>query len=487
MQASTINTLKKSSMAVLALSIALTALQGCKREQGLFPESTTSISDKNIFDTPQRIEGLVNGIYKAFKGASLYGGRYFMYQDFRGEEFITITANSYTVFESWNNSYSSGSNDINSLWSTAYTAINNANILIEGLANRKDVVGEEKANAYIAEAKFLRAVSYFSLVTVFGQPYTKDQGASPGLPLRLQAELDTRNNDLKRSSVSEIYAQIIQDLDDAEKDLPESYSNAGLNTTRAHKNTARAFKTRVFLAQNNWAAVLKEAVKIVPQTKAPFAAVTGVKSELQPDILTLFGANFTTTESLLSMPFSTVDSYSGQTAIAYVYFGNKEYYLNPNGILGDPQWKADDRRRLLLAPSGGKQFLKKFAKVSPYIDYIPVIRYAEVLLNYAEAAAQSGQLPLAAELVKAVHKRSDASFAISDSQSADKQALLAIIAKERRIELLGEGFRGFDLLRKLEPLPAKADETIQTPAVPVSAQNYIFPPPNTELATNKLF
>jgi len=487
MQASTINTLKKSSLAFLAISITLTSLQGCKREQGLYPESSTSISDKAIFDTPQRIEGLVNGIYKSFKGASLYGGRYLMYQDFRGEDFINITANSYTVFESWNNSYSSGSNDINSLWSNAYTTINNANILIEGLATKKEVVGEEKAKAYIAEAKLLRAASYFSLVTVFAQPYNKDKGASLGLPLRLQAELDTRNNDLKRSKVSEIYTQIIQDLDDAEKDLPDNYSSANLNTTRAHKNTARAIKTRVFLAQNNWEEVVKEAVKIAPQTKAPFSATQGVKNELQPDILTLFGPNYTTTESILSMPFSTVDSYSGQTAIAYVYFGNKEYYTNPAGILGDAIWKTDDRRRQLLLPSGGKQYLKKFAKISPYIDYIPVIRYAEVLLNYAEAAAQTGQLQLATELIKAVHRRSDATFDISASQAADKQTLLNIIAKERRIELLGEGFRGFDLLRHLQPLPAKGDASIQTPEVPVSAQNYIFPAPNTELATNKLF
>jgi hypothetical protein len=64
---------------------------------------------------------------------------------------------------------------------------------------------------------------------------------------------------------------------------------------------------------------------------------------------------------------------------------------------------------------------------------------------------------------------------------------LEAIAKERRIELIGEGLRGHDLLRQLKELPAKGDANIQTPSVTTTAQNYIFPAPNTELATNKLF
>ncbi|WP_282636565.1 RagB/SusD family nutrient uptake outer membrane protein [Sphingobacterium thalpophilum] len=472
---------------LLSALLLVSALYSCTKDSGLFPVPTTSISDKNVFDTPARIEGVVNGIYKSLKGASLYGGRYLLYQDVRGEDFINVTANSYTAYESWNNSYSSGSNDINNLWSAAYTAINGANILIEALTPGTDVISADLSRAYIAEAKFLRAVAYFSLVTVFAQPYNKDGGASPGLPLRLKAEVDGNNNDLARSTVAKVYSQILSDLDDAEKDLPDSYSNALLNTTRAHKNTARAFKTRVYLTVSNYAKVLEEAKKIVPQQAAPFKAQQGVAHELQPDITTVFGGSYTTAESILSMPMSTTDALSGQSAIGYVYYINKEYYLNPSGIVNDTQWGQADRRRSLLLANAGKQYLKKYAKASPYVDYIPVIRYAEVLLNYAEAAAQTEQLALAAALLKAVHQRSDADFVFPDASLASKTTILQAIGKERRIELLGEGLRGHDLLRQLKELPAKGDASIQTPSVPVNAQNYIFPAPNTELATNKLF
>ncbi|WP_437919690.1 RagB/SusD family nutrient uptake outer membrane protein [Sphingobacterium sp. LRF_L2] len=463
---------------------------GCSTEDGLNLVPTTQISDENVFDTADRIEGLANGVYKSLKSASLYGGRYLLYQDVRGEDFLNITANSYTAYESWNNSYSSGSNDVNNLWSAAYATINRANILIDGLNTGKGdgKITEEKKQNYIAEAKFLRALSYFSLVNVFAQPYVKNGGLSPGLPLRLQAETDANNNDLARSTVSEVYAQILTDLDDAETGLPETYSTDLLNTTRAHKNTARALKTRVYLTIGELDSVIEEAVKLIPQNVAPFSAEQGVNHALQASILTIFGTSYVTKESILSMPMTTNDALSGQSSIGYIYNVNREYYLNPNGILNDAQWGADDVRRSLLYTNSGKQFLKKYAKASPFVDYIPVIRYAEVLLNYAEALATGGRnLSLAANLLEAVHQRSDPNYSFAASITGNESNLLEAIAKERRIELLGEGFRGFDLLRKLQDLPAKGDSNIQTSSVSVNAENYIFPSPSTELTTNKLF
>jgi hypothetical protein len=473
----------------ILLLIAISMLSSCEKNDDLTIAPETTISDEDIFKSPARIEGVANGIYKALKGASLYGGRYLMYQDVRGEDFLNITANTYTGYEGWNNSYSSGSNDINNLWSAAYTTINRANTLIAGLAANPGVVTPGKAAEYVAEAKFLRALAYYNLVILFGQPYNKDAGASKGVPLRLQAEAGPENNDLPRSSVAEIYAQILKDLNEAESALPQNYTSNDLNTTRAHTSAAIALKTRVYLSMNNYAKVIEEAVKLAPQTTAPFSTTaTAVKHALQPSIATIFSSDYATTESIFSIPMSTLDSYTGQSSIAYIYNTNLEYYLNPAGILGDTQWGAQDARRTALTRTvSGKQYFRKFAKPSPFLDYIPVIRYAEVLLNYAEAAARNGNLVLATHLLKAVHARSDAAYAFPATSIATEQALIESIWKERRIELLGEGFRGSDLLRNLQSLPAKGDGNLQTPAVAVTAANYIFPAPNTELATNKLY
>lgn len=464
-------------------------LSSCSETEYLDKVPPTELSADNIFDTADRIEGLVNGIYASIKSSNLYGGRLLLYLDVGGEDFINTTVNSFTAFDAWAHTYNSGSNDIINVWSDAYTAINNANILIDGLniPEHVAVVGEEQAAAYIAEAKFLRALAYYTLVTVFARPYTEDNGASPGLPLRLQAETTTENNDLARSTVAEVYNQIIQDLDDAEANLPESYSTALLNVTRAHKNTAIALKTRVYLNQGNWAQVMTEAAKIAPQSQAPFSATTGVAHTLQPDIVNTLMSNFTTTESIFSMPFTELDMLGGQSAIGYIYNGNAEYYLNPAGVLGESQWGEADARRGFLRnnSSNGRYYLTKFGEDAPYLIYMPVIRYSEVLLNYAEAAAETGNLSLASNLLRAVHARSDASYNFPAATTGSSDALVERIAIERRIELLGEGFRSNDIMRRLLPFPAKPGPT-PAPAVQPSASNYIWPMSNSELVSNGL-
>ncbi|SHG09094.1 SusD family protein [Bacteroides luti] len=478
-----INKIKNISV-ILGLTYFFSfTLSGCDSE--LNTESETSLSAGEIFQTQTRIEGLVNGMYKALKGASMFGGRIHLYLDVRGEDFINVTGNSYTAYESWTNSYTSGSNDINNTWQQAYAAINNANIIIDGLAKSTGVISDEVKTQYVAEAKFVRALSYYTLVTIYARPYTENDGASKGLPLRLQAETTSANNDLARSTVKEVYKQILEDLDFAETNLPDSYSSSALNTTRAHKSTAIALKTRVYLNKGDFQNVIAEAKKIVPQTDAPFSATTGVKHALQSDITTLFGSNFLTTESILSMPSTASDSYSGQSAIAYVYYSNKEYYLNPSGILGSSLWGTNDARRNLIELKSGKYYLKKYTKVSPYIDYIPVIRYSEILLNYAEAALRTNNNALAIKLLEAVHHRSDAGFVFPASSENTSTALLETIRQERRIELLGEGFRSNDLLRDLLTIPAKGSSSLQAAQVLPSAENYIFPLPDSETNTNK--
>ncbi|SEL62683.1 RagB/SusD family nutrient uptake outer membrane protein [Parapedobacter koreensis] len=472
-----------------ALGVAfLVSISSCSEEEYLQQVPPTQLSDSDIFSTPARIEGLVNGIYSSLKGANFYGGRLLLFLDVRGEDFINTTANSFTGYDAWAHSYNSASADILNVWSTGYTTINRANVLIEGLTANPGVVDETTATGYIAEAKFLRALSYYTLVTIFARPYTEDNGASPGLPLRLIAELTPENNGLARSTVAQVYTQVLQDLDEAEADLPEAYSTALLNTTRAHRNTAIALKTRVYLNQGNWNAVIAEASKIVPQTSAPFSATAGVENTLHGDIVEALASNFTTAESIFSMPFTNLDNLGGQSALGYLYNGNSEYFMNPAGILGSSQWAEGDARRELLRFNGtnGRYYLGKYGQAAPFLRYIPVIRYAEVLLNYAEAAAETGNLALATELLEAVHHRSDPDYVFPASATATSAALITSIETERRIELLGEGFRSNDLLRRLYTIPEKVGPAFSASAVAPSAANYIWPMSNDEILTNNL-
>ncbi|HSB92850.1 MAG TPA: RagB/SusD family nutrient uptake outer membrane protein, partial [Flavitalea sp.] len=378
---------------------------------------------------------------------------------------------------------------LNNVWARGYAAINSANILISQLQN-STVISSSLAQQYIGEAKFIRAFSYLVLVQTFAQPYTKDNGASPGLPLRLAAETSEGNNDLSRSTVAEIYAQIIQDLDDAEAVLPESHGSNTLNSSRAHKATSIALKTRVYLVKGEFANVVTEAKKLVPDASPYVYVGINITHRLEGSISSVFNGSYTGPESIFSLPFNAVDAPDVQSSLAATYYGAVVLALNPAGIVSNPVLSDSsslDARQDLIAHKNNQSVLAKFTKAAvPYTDYIPVIRYAEVLLNYAEAAAETNDLAKASELLIAVRRRSDPSFVFPPDVLASQALLIDAILTERRIELLGEGFRTPDLQRRVQTLPAKSGAAGTAPAVDPAAGNYIWPLPSDEISTNKL-
>lgn len=112
-----------------------------------------------------------------------------------------------------------------------------------------------------------------------------------------------------------------------------------------------------------------------------------------------------------------------------------------------------------------------------------VIRYAQVLLNLAEALAQKNGLDSRAlDLLNAVRKRSDSSTTLIAST---KDELLNLIWQERNIEFLGEGVQNIDLVRTLRPIPAKIPTGgTPIPSVNMGESNYIWPLPNSETLYN---
>lgn len=235
--------------------------------------------------------------------------------------------------------------------------------------------------------------------------------------------------------------------------------------------------------------VIKEADKIV-SASAPFTATTGVTHTLQPDITTVFKTPYTSTESILSMPFASNEAPGTQNQLGYYYGpssfngGNGEYSLSPTGIIANTGWKTTDKRRSLIMTSGGKSYLSKYAAGAPFTDYAPVIRYAEVLLNLAEARVRSTNTvdARAIQLLNAVRGRSDATTVFTAADFSNAEALANAILTERRIEFLGEGLAGPDLTRLGLPLPAKPGVS----AVPATSQQYIWPISANELLLNNL-
>jgi hypothetical protein len=471
-------------------------LSSCVKDEFLNPISDTALSDATAFDTKDRILNQVNGIYSALKSGQLLGGRYFVYNDARPENFLSNDGNRVTARAAWEFSEGSGDNEVNNLWAAAYTTINRVNVFLEGMeAKGNGVVGSDAARLN-AEARFVRAVAYYSLLQFYAKPYWDGNGSQPGVPLRLIAIKGGGFNDLARSTVGEVYAQILEDLNFAESNLLLNNGSAVLNTTHAHRNTAIAMKVRVYLSMRNYAAVITEANKIVSLT-APFTAPTGVAHALQPSIATVF-TNYSTVESIFSMPFTTVDPPGTQNQLGFYFMpsitvpvsngAGAIFYLNPAGVIGDVNWKATDARRALILNNGGKDWLAKYPSIGPFLDWAPVIRYSDVLLSLAEALVRTTNSvdARAVALLNAVRQRSDPTTTFTVAGFADAAALIAAILQERNIEFLGEGIRSLDILRLGLDFPAKAIPGFSVAAVPPSSPAYIWPTPSEESRYNAL-
>jgi starch-binding outer membrane protein, SusD/RagB family len=472
---------------LLLLLFSLMLPNACQKDL-LEPEPINQFGEGVIFNTPDRFVSLLNGLYDAMKSGNYYGGRFIVYGDIRGEEFLNETGNLVTGAATWNHTVVSTTNEVNNLWTAIYFTINYCNIYIDGAEKNKAVVGDDaKVQSYIAEARFIRAVCYQSLLTLYCRPYADGNGSQLGVPLRIRPETGISNNNLVRSTVAEVYNQILQDLDFAIQNLPAKQVTTLQNVTRAHQHSAIAFKTRVLLNMGRYGDLITEANKIV-SAAAPFKApATGVEHQLQANIKNVFTAPYTTTESIFSMPFTSTDLPGTQNGLGHYHNpaprGNGEYALNKVGIIGDSvHFPASDARRQFVTASGAKFFMSKFAAGPEHLDYAPVIRYAEVLLNLAEAEArQNGVNQRAVDLLNAVRGRSDAAVQFTTADFANGDELAAAILVERRIELLGEGFRSSDCMRLLQPIPGKSNVSTIQP----TDKAYIWPIPSLEIAANK--
>ena len=465
---------------LVVISLAIIVATGCDKER-LSPIPQTVLSDISAFSTPTRISQQVFGVYSAVKSGQFLGGRALVYQDVRGEDWINATNNGVTAVGVWNFSIVSNDNQVENMWSAGYAAINRANVVLEGIDANVNLLAPAVANAYKAEIQFCRALSYFYLQSLYARrPFNADNGASESVPLRLTANKSPEGAGLARATQSAIFAQILADLNFAEANLPATYGITGdSNVVRATKNAAIALKTRVFLTMGNYASVVTEANKIV-SSAAPFQSPANITHRLVPAVLSAFRTPYTSAENIFSLPMTVNNSPGGQNGLGQYW--TTEFGLIGTGILADASWKATDARKTnFLTPAVGSTPARWTKSNDDLSNYVPIIRYAEVMLNLAEALARTGTTvdARALALLNAVRQRSDPTTTFAP---ATKDELINLILNERRIELLGEGFRSLDIMRLGATFPVKASAGSVAP----TSVSYVWPIPASELLLNPL-
>ncbi|PWK22119.1 putative outer membrane starch-binding protein [Arcicella aurantiaca] len=493
-----------------------------------------ALSESTAFQTPERIELAVAGVYDGAQSGFYAGGAVRGYPfgaahleqgDCRGEDMVSVAA-FYAI--TYNSTYDANSPNNGYFWQTIYAMINRANVVIDGI--RKAPVGgsltEAVKNSYEGELRLLRAMGHFYLLANFARPYGDNPtAAAGGVPYREQpvgtstgASVDEASKQ-GRNTVAECYEKMLADLDFAETNLPATRAKNGL--TRATKAAAIALKTRIRLHQNNFAQVIAEANKLVPTTGNLVSPIGSYQLTATP--MGPFAAgNKSNVESILSIENNDVDNSSVNGAAPSMYTAS---ITGGRGIVGispiiwnQPFFPADDYRKssAMVQQDGatsagrGAMFTKKYADATARTDNAPIIRYAEVLLNAAEAIARtsSGVDARALSLLNAVRNRAvpAGTGRYTEASFKTNQELVQAILNERRIEFLGEGLRWLDIHRLATDavfttggIPAKASNTnvftalytnnpsttfVRVAAIPYSSFKFIWPLPIEEINNN---
>jgi starch-binding outer membrane protein, SusD/RagB family len=481
----------KKYIKYLLIVFAIAALHSCYKEY-LDPVPKDRISDLTAFDTKDRIVGQVHGLYASVKSGQYLGGRYQVYNDIRADDFLNLRTNGVTGYQTWSLVMAPSTNEVQNLWEQVYAAINRVNVFLEGMENKRaDIVPllltQEEYNQFIGEALALRGMAFFHLSQLYAKPYNMDQNAL-GLVLRITAQRNAEGNDKARSTVRETYDQILSDLTTAAGLLPLSHGSALLDLTRMQRNTVNALLTRVYLHMNDFSKVLEVGNQIV-SASAPFSNPGGGQAyALAPTFAAVFAPPYTSSESIFSIPMTPAELPGTQNQLGYYFSvppaGNEEYPINE----ASPLWTnmtdfpATDARRLLTREANNATYINKFPTF-PHTDYAPVIRYAEILLNVAEAEARvNGVNARAVALLNAVHGRSDDTRVYTVGEFANADAFVAQLLKERNMEFLGEGLRNMDIMRMVAPIPAKANVAAMQP----NGTAYIWPIAQNEMNFNNL-
>jgi hypothetical protein len=298
---------------------------------------------------------------------------------------------------------------------------------------------------YVAEATFIRALSYYNLATLFG-------GAS-GLPLLLEPSV-VGQRDSSRTT-AEVYAQIEKDLTEAAAALPVSYTGADVG--RATRGAANALLGKARLQQGKWA-----------DAATAFAPVVAATSGYS--LLPVYADNFraerdNSPESIFEVQFTDQSALSQGSA---GYSGPKLYGpcgpafcdANPTAWYYNLFVAAGDTGRLNatifynrpgVADVFGRTFADRYADrltdrfVKKYTQYyrpgdeffdnpinFKVMRLGGVKLLYAEALNESGNQPAALDQVNAVRDRAHLPLLVGP---LSQEAMRAAIEREQLLEL----------------------------------------------------
>ncbi|MCR6720998.1 MAG: RagB/SusD family nutrient uptake outer membrane protein [Chitinophagaceae bacterium] len=466
----------------------------CKKFLEEDPKNQVTIT--NFYKTESDAIAAVNAIYAYLNSvdnfavggntAGVYHSSFWLAIGLASDEMLNnqLGASNFDQLSSF--SHTSMNPTMEEIWGMHYKTISLANIAIARIPGIS--MNAALRDRLVGEAKFLRGLMYFNLVRMYGEVPLLLEENNPMLP--------------NKASVDAVYDAIIDDLDDAANALPLNYV-AGSGRGRATKGAANAMLAKVYLTLKNWEQASIYAKKVIDSQEY----------ELWQDFADVFKLSSRAgKEAIFSVGFGDANG-----AIIFWEVGQFNVRLLPRelsveGVQNSQGWQfptmhlynqfeVDDRRREVTFlteindPNGAyniRPYVKKYwdRPMEPQgnnsSNDFPVIRYADVLLMYAEAENELGHSNVAHDYINEVRERArfngtTYANAVPDYSGLTKEQFRDAVLKERMMEFVFEGHRWFDLARtgKLETLVPVAK-----PGVVPAARNYLFPLPQREVDLN---
>lgn len=475
----------KNKNICITLLVLLLSFTAC--EDGLDKYPLDRPSDVNYLSSKAEMEMAITSCY-----SSLWIILNYEIPDFIQTDLLTDIAwdRAEPIYQSiGNGSHDTDNGLASTLWNKYYQAIGRCNFLIENISRGKNKVTPEEYNRYIAEAKFLRAYWYHKLTELYGD-----------VPFLTKPVSSLAETQLAKTSKAEITSYILKDLDDAAKDLPITVKTT--EKGRASRGAAFALKTRVALLNGKWDVAAQAANNVTSLNSYSLDnkfdnlfTLNGQSSSKEVIFSIQYKYTYFTwrpqgTNTRMGKGYSSkiptqslVDSYECTDGLSIdkspLYnpqkpFLNRDPRLNstiviPGSIFMGYQFETHKDSvkcwNYNVTPAtrvANQDALNAFASFSGYcwrkysesdpvlgvtVSEVPhiILRYADVLLMYAEAKIELNQIDQSVyDALNKVRQRVNMpAIAIGKSQSE----LRNIVRKERKYELAWEGVRLFDIRR----------------------------------------
>lgn len=430
------------------------------------PPATTQLQTPTVFSGDQQAETAMAGLYSQLMTHPrwLFNGGISLYPALGGDELHL----SGTPLDAREDAFaadtlSGGSSLCSGLYGAAFTYINMANAILQGLSGSTSVSAATK-NRLQGETEFIRALTYFYLVNLFGDT-----------PLVTGTDY-TVNAAIPRTPVAIVYAKLVADLKDAQTLLSEQYAASETHPgdrIYPNKAAATALLARVYLYLGNWADAEAQAGAVIADQ-----ALYG----LEPDLDKVFLS--ASREAIWQL--QPVSKYLN-TAEGNIFIPSPNPRATPIYVLNDPLLQAfdsGDQRRIhwigtKTILNTGYAYPLKY-KVSsggpPYTEYNMVLRLAEQYLIRAEARVRQGNTDSAAADLNRIRGRAG----LGPTTATDPDSLLSAIYRERQTELFAEwGHRWLDLKRT-----GRMDIVLGTIKPFWKTSDALYPIPYSELQLN---